>query len=445
MLIERLRRIVLLGVSAVLVGALSAGAAPWDEKTVLTFSEAVTLPGVTLAPGTYVFELGDSASGRHVIRVLGEDEQQVFATLQAIPMKRLETSDDIVMKFNPGEPGQAPAIKGFYYPGRLYGHEFIYPESQARQIASRTKTVVLSVDSEKADDVKQGTLHAIDAAGLRQDWREDETLAAEWRGWDDSRRARRGEANASLIKAPFEGQRIALDELEDNPDKYIGRVVSVDGMVEDILGPRVFKIDETHWGDLDGELLVVMPDRAAAIVREDDRVTVSGTVRRFARTDLEQAWDSSDIERSLEERLAKRPVIVADRIVGGDDRRALLIEVPDRESAPKPVGTAGDRGGAAPFSDVRSLLDADRDAVGRVVSLDDVTVKRTTERGLLIEDRNRQLFVLTEHALPDGGKMADGSTISIEGFVLQMPDTMPDTLSADALNRDIYVFATSVQ
>jgi len=360
-------------------------------------------------------------------------------------MKRLETSDDIVMKFNPGEPGQAPAIKGFYYPGRLYGHEFIYPESQARQIASRTKTVVLSVDSEKADDVKQGTLHTIDAAGLRQDWREDETLAAEWRGWDDSRRARRGEANASLIKAPFEGQRIALDELEDNPDKYIGRVVSVDGMVEDILGPRVFKIDETHWGDLDGELLVVMPDRAAAIVREDDRVTVSGTVRRFARTDLEQAWDSSDIERSLEERLAKRPVIVADRIVGGDDRRALLIEVPDRESAPKPVGTAGDRGGAAPFSDVRSLLDADRDAVGRVVSLDDVTVKRTTERGLLIEDRNRQLFVLTEHALPDGGKMADGSTISIEGFVLQMPDTMPDTLSADALNRDIYVFATSVQ
>jgi hypothetical protein len=69
-----LKRIVALSAFAVL--ALSIGTAqaqPADYRTFFTFSGPVTLPGVTLPAGTYLFRLADPTTGRKVINVLSAD------------------------------------------------------------------------------------------------------------------------------------------------------------------------------------------------------------------------------------------------------------------------------------------------------------------------------------------------------------------------------------
>jgi hypothetical protein len=118
----------------------------WNEKTIMTFSSPVMVPNATLAPGTYVFRIGDFTSNHHIVRIYTEDEQRLITMTQAVPTRRVEANDDIVVMFSPTEAGAPPAVKGWYYPGTRYGHEFIYPEEQARHIADRTRTLVLSGD-----------------------------------------------------------------------------------------------------------------------------------------------------------------------------------------------------------------------------------------------------------------------------------------------------------
>jgi hypothetical protein len=81
-----LKRIVALSASAIL--ALSMGTAraqPADYRTFFTFSAPVTLPGVTLPAGTYLFRLADPTTGRTVINVLSADGKRSLAMLHTIP------------------------------------------------------------------------------------------------------------------------------------------------------------------------------------------------------------------------------------------------------------------------------------------------------------------------------------------------------------------------
>src|SRR5580765_6652332 len=73
------------------VAAMTMAVAPvvhadaWDKKTIATFSQSIEIPGKVLAPGTYVFKLMDSPSNRHIVRITNEREDQVIATVLAIP------------------------------------------------------------------------------------------------------------------------------------------------------------------------------------------------------------------------------------------------------------------------------------------------------------------------------------------------------------------------
>ena len=51
-------------------------------------------------------------------------------------MKRQDARGDLVLKFNPTEQGTPPAVAGWYYPGSIYGHHFVYPDAQAKVIAA---------------------------------------------------------------------------------------------------------------------------------------------------------------------------------------------------------------------------------------------------------------------------------------------------------------------
>jgi hypothetical protein len=116
----------------------------------------------------------------------------------------------------------------------------------------------------------------------------------------------------SVMQAGSATLSVRLDTIEDHPDPFLGRDVSVDAEVEEIFGPRVFTIDEPGWSDFDTEVLVIMPSEGLAIVREDDRITVTGRLLSAAEAALDE--EALQIASDRRDDMAHRSVIVASRI-----------------------------------------------------------------------------------------------------------------------------------
>jgi hypothetical protein len=95
-------------------------------------------------------------------------------------------------------------------------------------------------------------------------------------------------AMAIVIRSQPAGTKVSGGDLEENAKRYVGQTIDVTAEVEDVYGPRLFKIDEHNWGDMDAEVLVYLPSDLASLVREDDFVTVTGTMKMLLKTDLER-------------------------------------------------------------------------------------------------------------------------------------------------------------
>jgi len=134
--------------------APAAKADEWNRKTVITFSGPVEIPGVhlpgwgILPAGTYVFKILDSQSDRHIVQIFSKDELTVYATVLAIPNYRLKATDKTVITFRERPAGQPEALRAWFYPGRNWGEEFVYPKAKAIELAKATNTPVLFTEVE---------------------------------------------------------------------------------------------------------------------------------------------------------------------------------------------------------------------------------------------------------------------------------------------------------
>jgi hypothetical protein len=135
-----------------LMGAVltpGAKADDWNRKTVITFSGPVEIPGVhltgwgVLPAGTYVFKILDSQSDRHIVQIFNKDETTVYATILAIPNYRLKATNKTVITFRERSAGEPEALRAWFYPGRNWGEEFVYPKAKAMELAKATNTPVL--------------------------------------------------------------------------------------------------------------------------------------------------------------------------------------------------------------------------------------------------------------------------------------------------------------
>jgi hypothetical protein len=138
-----------LGAFALLPGAK---ADEWNQKTVLTFSGPVEMPGQVLPAGTYVFKLADSQSNRHIVQVFNKDQDHLFGTFLAIPSHRVRPSEKTIIRFEERAAGSPQAIKAWFYPNRTYGHEFVYPKAEALALAEANNTPVPSVPANLAPE-----------------------------------------------------------------------------------------------------------------------------------------------------------------------------------------------------------------------------------------------------------------------------------------------------
>jgi len=133
----------ILAVLAVLAGRVTAQQINTNDKTFMTFTAAVEMPGVTLQPGTYVFRLADSPT-RNVVQVLDEGEKNILGQWNFVQAERPRVTEETLVMFKETREGSTPAVQYWYFPGEKIGKEFIYPKNQAERIAARTGVNVRS-------------------------------------------------------------------------------------------------------------------------------------------------------------------------------------------------------------------------------------------------------------------------------------------------------------
>jgi hypothetical protein len=154
-------------VLAVLVG-MSARVAAQNtvpsERTFMTFSNTVEMPGVTLPAGTYVFRLADTPT-RNVVQVLSKDEKDILGQWTFVQAQRPKATEDTVVMFREQPEGTTAAVQYWYYPGETIGKEFVYPKDQAQKIANRTGASVLSDEGRIAS-----TASSTDSNGNVTNW-----------------------------------------------------------------------------------------------------------------------------------------------------------------------------------------------------------------------------------------------------------------------------------
>jgi hypothetical protein len=144
--------------------AMAQGVVP-DRSTIVTISAPVSVPGVVLPAGEYLFRLADSNTSRNIVQIYDKDRTKIFATLIAIPAERNEPRGDAVVTFNETPANQPPALRFWYFAGEKAGNEFAYPKHQAIEIARASRESVMAMDtaSTNVEDMQKAELHRIEA------------------------------------------------------------------------------------------------------------------------------------------------------------------------------------------------------------------------------------------------------------------------------------------
>ena len=153
-----------------------AKADEWNNKTVMTFSGPVEIPGVhlkgwgVLPAGTYVFKLLDSQSDRHIVQIFNKEGTVVYATILAIPNYRLRATGKTVVTFSERPAGEPEALRAWFYPGKNWGDEFVYPRAKAVELAKTTNTPVLATTVDLPVEVEKPilTVNEPEVAQLKQ-------------------------------------------------------------------------------------------------------------------------------------------------------------------------------------------------------------------------------------------------------------------------------------
>ncbi len=121
---------------------------PIDKRVLFTFSAPVTLPGVTLPSGKYLFRLPNAMTTRNLVQVLSEDGMKSYGNFFAISAHRPVVPEKPEVRFMETPASMGNAIRTWWYPGDRTGFEFIYPKEQARLLAKGATQSVLTTQAQ---------------------------------------------------------------------------------------------------------------------------------------------------------------------------------------------------------------------------------------------------------------------------------------------------------
>ena len=220
---------------------------------------------------------------------------------------------------------------------------------------------------------------------------------------------------------------------QDFPGQVVGKTLSVEGSVEEVHGPRLFELDERALDQAGGGLFVLLPQGTVAAVRQKDRVTVTGTVRRLSWADVirPSPWlDVSDVRKGS---LLPARVLVATRIVGDDIHRQIIV----RDKGTTALSSAAFN----PISSIPSISAGDLALVGRQVVLPPVMIHSIDRAyGFCVNSGDRNFFVMVQRQ--DIKRLRVGHAVALNGVILALPPTLAAGLRIPPhTNTTIYVYA----
>lgn len=130
---------------------------------------------VTLPPGKYVVKVLETAGTRTIVQIWNDRQDKVLATVLTIPNYRLEIPEKVEFTFWETPKGEPLALRSWFWPGEKYGHEFVYPQKMAREIARQTGKTVPTVytESQEPRELKTARLGATTPEGKQIELPED--------------------------------------------------------------------------------------------------------------------------------------------------------------------------------------------------------------------------------------------------------------------------------
>jgi len=135
------------------LSAPAAMASEGNQATKVTFNQSVEVPGRVLAGRTYWFTVMRDDRDQNIVQIWNADRTELLATILTVPDYRLEPKGRTVIKFEERPSSQPPTLQAWFYPGDNYGHEFVYPEARAKELAKRIGRPVLSMRDELVSNI----------------------------------------------------------------------------------------------------------------------------------------------------------------------------------------------------------------------------------------------------------------------------------------------------
>jgi hypothetical protein len=112
---------------------------------------------VALAPGKYIFRLGNPETSRNVIQVLSADGKMAYGNFFTRYVERPTPAPNPEVRFMESAPGAPPAIRTIWYPGQRMGRELVYPKDEARRLAKNAKDSVLTTRAQTTTTAQTNT------------------------------------------------------------------------------------------------------------------------------------------------------------------------------------------------------------------------------------------------------------------------------------------------
>lgn len=144
------------------------------NRTTLTFSQPVEVPGRVLPAGTYVFELHESAMNRHIVSIYEKNGKTLITNVLAVPDYRLKATSKTMITFSEATDGKPQAIRAWFFPGRTVGDELVYSKSRAMALATEASVVVPATDETTyAEPVKEDTMKTAEVVAVTPEKKEE--------------------------------------------------------------------------------------------------------------------------------------------------------------------------------------------------------------------------------------------------------------------------------
>lgn len=115
-----------------------------NQASQLTFNQPVELPGNHVLPaGMYWFMAPDTVNSGQTVQIFNVDRTQLLVTLEALPAQRANITDDTQLTF--GRVYNRPLmLMSWFYPGEIFGHQFIYSPQQESQLSEGSQITVMA-------------------------------------------------------------------------------------------------------------------------------------------------------------------------------------------------------------------------------------------------------------------------------------------------------------